>query len=870
MSVLGCIRMKIATGRVDAVAGQRLLGWIEDLAAEKSERVAAAEAARMAVAEVGDLASKDAARRADLALRTIEAQLEGLNRVSVYEAGIDALRQQKGDFGFGDKRPVTMAMGLLPMKLGEDRTPVIGRAFRTLFSRDMHEVVAGPNVHYLARDLRGRAHALLSQSLEALRPKALGLKTDLVLDSELGRALVNGATDVSPAAREAAEAFRRVDQFLVDEWNKAGGDLLPRTNYLPQSHDHAKVAATTFESWADFVAPKLDRSRMLDRQSGEALSDSRLRDVLRQVYDSISRKGLDDVPPDSAFRGGTRLADRRQDARILEFKDFENWAAYKERFGNSAGVADTLMQHIERMSSDIAQLRILGPDPKAFRRFIENTYAQRIAALGGDAAVDDAKAMAGNTRALRRAEAALRRDMKHTLNLMDEVTGATNMPVDMELARRMSDVRSALSSAQLGSAILSSLADTGSLAMTARINGLEATAVLKRAVSDMADGTSEIRAAQAGLVADTLMQAAREADSYMGEALTSTTIAKISNAAIRASGLRRWTAVMRNAFGMEYMAHLANHADKTLAELPQGFRDGFSRHGLTDADWDAIRRSPVYEPREGARFLRPVDVADRQASERLLQLINTELDHAVIENDPHARALLLQGTQRGTGPGEVLRSAALYKTFPVTFFTKHFSRAFARGWDGTRLSHGALTLVAVWSMGVLSMQAKEIAQGRDPLPLDPTDEKGRKAWIKALFTSGGLGIYGDLIHQDKTRFGNSWAATLAGAPFGAMEDILGKFALKNVQLLAAGKETHFGGDALYLLSRYMPGTSLWYARLALQRGVWDQLALMVDDRAPERFARIEAEARKNFGQDFWAAPGQMPSRIPDFSAIGGR
>jgi hypothetical protein len=352
-------------------------------------------------------------------------------------------------------------------------------------------------------------------------------------------------------------------------------------------------------------------------------------------------------------------------------------------------------------------------------------------------------------------------------------------------------------------------------------------------------------------------------------ALGQARVMQMSTALIRASGLRRWTAVLRNAFAMEWMAQLANKSGQAFDQLDERTLKAFARYGITETQWDAMRRSQPFEPEPGATLLRPVDVADRDASERFLRMLNQEMDHAVIETDANTRALLTQGTRPGTLEGEMLRAGALYKGFPVTFFAMHFGRAFARGWDGDRLGHGALTLLAVWGMGALAMQAKEISQGRDPLSLDPSEAAGRKAWIKALFQSGGLGIFGDLVAQDKTRMGNSWAATLAGPQVGLAESVFGQWLIKNTQLAAAGKETHFAGDALYIGARYLPGSSLWYARLALQRAVFDQAALMIDERAPERFRRIEREAREKFAQDFWAPPGEAPFRAPDLSRMFG-
>ena len=60
-------------------------------------------------------------------------------------------------------------------------------------------------------------------------------------------------------------------------------------------------------------------------------------------------------------------------------------------------------------------------------------------------------------------------------------------------------------------------------------------------------------------------------------------------------------------------------------------------------------------------------------------------------------------------------------------------------------------------------------------------------------------------------------------------------------------------------------------RLAFQREVLDQLALMADERTRVRFQRMEDRARKEWGQDYWWSPGRTaPQRTPALEAIGGQ
>ena len=87
-----------------------------------------------------------------------------------------------------------------------------------------------------------------------------------------------------------------------------------------------------------------------------------------------------------------------------------------------------------------------------------------------------------------------------------------------------------------------------------------------------------------------------------------------------------------------------------------------------------------------------------------------------------------------------------------------------------------------------------------------------------------------------------------------------------MQLDLQGKPTHFAGDALYIAGRYMPGSTLWYAKLAFNRAVLDQAALIIDPRARERFQRSETEARRDYGQTIGGALGsEAPQRVPQLA-----
>jgi hypothetical protein len=56
--------------------------------------------------------------------------------------------------------------------------------------------------------------------------------------------------------------------------------------------------------------------------------------------------------------------------------------------------------------------------------------------------------------------------------------------------------------------------------------------------------------------------------------------------------------------------------------------------------------------------------------------------------------------------------------------------------------------------------------------------------------------------------------------------------------------------------------------MLMERVVWDQFQRAVDPQAPASYQRQMSQRKRDFGQDFWWAPGQtLPSRPPDVSRV---
>lgn len=866
MTARKCFVRKMAAGKVARNSGTRILDMLNAFEAEHQARLGDAAGARQAALDAATIAEAEAARKADLTRGSIIAQSNVLRAAAGYEAKVTELRATPGDLGFGNKAPPT---------LGKEQT-TLGAAVRSLLARDPFEISSWNNVHYLARSIRAAAHAQFADAIEYLRPKMLGFSAEATRELDVLRAVYGGA-NVQPEAAAAAKAWGDVAKSLADQYRAAGGALGERATWrLPNpAIDPAKARALGADRFRQLVRDNIDRNDMIDWATGERMNDARF----AQLLDSITSDIIDGPQGavTAARTGSPMLANQRDMARFFSWKSAESWQAIADAVGSNQSVFETMTAHIKGMADDVAALRVLGPNPEATKVFIHNLFERETARLGVTApAGADAKALAATVKQNRGIESRVRLEKRLFDDLYAEVTGSNQSPVNTTFATGMADARHWLSATQLGSAIISSFTDPASLAMIARFNGLPVMGTITRAIGLMAERGSEVHIAQQGLVFDSLAHAAGQADRIMGENIRTGLAQKLSSANIRVSGLRRWTAMLRGAFGLEMMAHVARERETPFMKLSDEFRGALDRYGIGETDWKIITSTEPHEPRPNAQLLRPIDVreggsaAHIQAADKFQRLIDTEMDYAVIEGDPVTRALMIGDSKPGSLGGETRRSVSQYRSFPATFVMMHFARAAARGWDGKRLSHSALAFLTMTAFGALAMQTKEIMSGRDPLSLDPSTGNGMRAWGKAALQGGGLGVFGDVLFLDQTKVGNSWAATLAGPLAGSVEQVLGDFVFKNIQQAGKGQETHFAGDALYALGRHIPGSSLWFTRLAFQRGVLDQLALMADPRAPERFSRIEAQAKKDWGQEYWLPPGRGEARrAPDLGAMFG-
>jgi hypothetical protein len=679
------------------------------------------------------------------------------------------------------------------------------------------------NVDYLAKHYAGNFHAEVADLLSAFRTRKLGFAQDTESLNKFAGSVYGEVVD-DPQINKFGKDWLRLIEMMRVEFNRRGGSISKNESFLlPQNHNAEAIRKIGYEGWKEYIFPKLDRTKMLD-DMGRPLTDEQLEESLRYVFQTITTGGLNKVKDFAVPRLGQKLSRRHSERRFLYFKDSESWVSYQNEFGNG-DVFTTLTDYIDSMASDIAVMERLGPNPQA-------TF---------DALSAQVKKTDGMTG---------RQDFMSNA-IFKTVTGRVNQGELTTVADFFQTTRNYLTAATLGKAFLSAISDVGFQAITSHYNNIPALKVMRRQFSlmDPSNEADRIFAVKLGLIADNWVGRAHAANRYSDTYGTGVS-AKVAEGVMRASLLAPWTDSGRKAFGMEFSSMLADNFGRRFNELDDHLQRGFESYGITEADWDVFRKTKPLEHKK-AKF---ADLT-QEGGTKFHQMILTEMDYATPTPNARTKAIISGGLGRGTIEGQAWRSVMMLKSFPITIINTHLYRAAYQATAGEKLQYSAMLLASTTILGGIALQAKDIAAGRDPRPMD-----GPEFFGAALVQGGGLGIVGDLMFSDVNRFGGGLVSTAFG-PTGELVDKSFSLTLGNIQEAVRGEETNVLGESAKFVERYTP--DIWQLTL-IKGALFDQVQLLADPKAEKKFNRMMRKREKDYGQDYWWKPGEVtPRRTPE-------
>lgn len=703
------------------------------------------------------------------------------------------------------------------------------------------------NVYTRQQALERRATLAIAEAVEKYRSKLAGATQDTKGFVSVVRELFGEKTGDTGAASDG-KAIRDVFDMLHKMYEQAGGILGKLDNYFPQTHNPVLVGRAGYTKWKEFIAPLLDRDRMIDPMTGLPLSDSRLELALKEAFEGIRTNGLNDVrlradEGKQRFGTGGGAALRHSSSRFFHFRDADSYLKYATEFGyGEAGLFQAVMGHIHSMTRDIAIMQDMGPNPGGQ---IERLKMRIEADGAGPQAV---RTVAG---------------------MYDVLSGRTSYHGELpSWYRAVRGLQDWLRSAYLGAAPVSAMSDSFFAAYTAKLNGVPAARVMGsyfKLLNPASDADRRI-ARRIGFIAGaangTSLANARFQDDIGSRGLTGW-LASFTN---RASGLAAMTDGVRQSIALGTQGFFAEARSMKLKydDLPDAMKEAFQRWDIAPEDYrNIISSQPHTDPDTEADFLRPEDVAAaghrESATKYELWLVDMAQDAS---NEPRlltrsiATGAVLGDAREGTTLRAGASSVMMFKSFGITVILNHLLpslRYAAAGRGGDRLSRIAPLIIGTTILGGAAMQARQIIQGKEARDIN-------KEFVgAAMMQGGGFGIFGDFLFKDYSRFNQSFLATLGGPVLGFANDAVRVFKGNFDKALDDDQETKFIADFSQFASRNIPAVKLWYTRLLLERLALDGIQRSVDPNFDDRMRRIEGKMKKEYGQDYWWAPGRKPA-----------
>ncbi|HBS2786123.1 TPA: hypothetical protein ND456_003068 [Klebsiella pneumoniae] len=647
-------------------------------------------------------------------------------------------------------------------------------------------------------------------------------------------------------AKKGAKAWAGVTELLRQRFNDAGGDIGYLENWgIPQHHSMEKVGRVPQDKWVSDVIGKLDRKYYI-KDDGQLMSDAELKTFLGEAYNTIATGGLNKLS-DTGMRISGARSNRGNASRQIHFKDADSYLEYQREYGDRS-LWEVMVGHLEGISKDIALVETYGPNPDhVFRSILDEVTAEQ--------------ATANPERTGR-----IKRLANSTENLYNFIAGKTQPIANPHIARWSDNIRNWMVASRLGSALLASFSDLGTMYMSAKVANIPMNRLFMNQLEAMnpANRTELARARRAGLAMESLLGSVnRWAMDNMGPSVSRWA----ATAVMRASGLTAWTDAHKRAYGVTMMGSLGEVVSRApdLRSLDDSDFRILKSKGITEQDFSVWKLAQQEDWGNGnttmltpESIMRIPDAAvmhlglpERvrfEAMRRLLAAVSEEVDMAVITPGAREKLLTGGGLQRGTWKGELTRSVFLFKSFPISVVLRHWTRAMGMPSAGGRAAYIAAFLASTTMLGALSQQLNDLASGRNPREM--TGKDAGKFWLGALLKGGGLGLYGDFLLSDHTRYGGGALASMLGPVAGLVDDVV-KLA-QGIPLNAVeGKPEQTGGDLVKLGKGLIPGANLWYAKAALDHMIFNQLQ---EYFSPGYLRKMEQRSKKEFNQTYWWRP----------------
>ena len=657
------------------------------------------------------------------------------------------------------------------------------------------------------------------------------------------------------AARRIAEVIHSVQELAVKNSNKSGSFIRSMPGYIMrQSHDMGKIRKMGEDEWLNFVTDKLDYEKTFKGADPEKF----LRGVYKGLASGIHRRFKGEVPGESnhlkGFFGPGNLAKKASQERILHFKDADSFMEYNRALG-TGDLREGVVHGLEHLARNTALMRNMGTNPAMMLDSLRKDYSLKAQGEGKFKITDQF----GSDK---------------IDNIFKELDGTTRIPVNVNGARVGAGIRAIQNLSKLGGATISSITDIPNQAAELRYQGKHVLSAYGNAFANLFRGRGNAETKQMaramgvgfdGITGD-LMSRFHANDHLPGMA------AKAQQKFFKLNLMSWWNDSHRTGMVMMMSSNLADNAKLQWTKMNPRLQNVLKQYGIGDAEWNVYRQFGIKKTAKGPMMIsegletmsddavsqylqtvgKPVNRRNiLDARDELMSMLDSfymdRADHGIPMPGARERAIMNQGTRSGTIPGEMYRLMMQFKSFPITIVRRAIGRE-VYGQEGGKadLMGLAQLMVATTIFGYGAMYMKDVLKGRSPREF--SDDIGHNAKIlsAAMTQGGGLGIYGDFLFGEYSRFGASFTDTLIGPTFGQVDSIAELYS-------KAVRGQDVGATLLNIAKSNTPFINLFYTKMAVDYLFLYQLQEMVN---PGYLSRLEQRIMRDNNQTFFLPPSR--------------
>lgn len=679
---------------------------------------------------------------------------------------------------------------------------------------------------------------------------------DIAYQLGAGKSLAD--IDASPEAKAIHQVIFKSSNSRRERKNRAGAFIGRRDDYITtQSHDMKKIKTAGFKVWVE------DFTRLIDEEAtlGHFTSQKEKDDYLEELYSRfISGKHylVDRPGKDGGVKTmSSRMTSKISQSRSIHFKSGKEAFEYASKYSEGT-IYEKLAMDSVKDARTISMLENLGPNPRAVLDAVIEKMEQD---------------------ALKNNEVVPANKIKEINDNFDYMNGLHDIPSNITMAEIGNGFRILESLSKLGGAVLSAGPDLVFKAATLnRRTDMGVFGSTVKAMTDIIGGlpkadrehASNMFGIYAEVTSGKIFSRFGSTDGMPGR------MSRLQEIFFKWNGLQGWTIAHKKGIVAAFSMDLAHHRNTDFASLPSNTKRNLELYNISEEEWNILRFGQT-EAENGKHFITPetaytvpdsvidsivskqtgrldVDDADRARFKDSLsgkiQSMGVDIaDEGVVTPGQRERVLMTLGTQKGTVLGEFMRFVGQFKAFPVTVMTKQMMPQYYAAGGGAK---GFMSLVpiilATTALGYVSGAAKDLAKGRNP-----KDPKSTAAFTDAMIRGGGLGLFGDFMFEEYSRYGRSFQETLLGPGVGTFADFAA-LAHKSATLNADAN------DYFRFMKNITPGQNLFYTEAAVNYLFYYGL---MEANDPGYLTRMQKRRAKEYDQSYWLSPTEDSFRAFD-------